>query len=48
MTRTAEEWGRVAVELHGWRWMPGQAAWGSGWVSLVEDGAHDSRSTGSG
>ena len=23
MTRTAEEWGRVAVELPGWRWMPG-------------------------
>lgn len=23
MTRTAEEWGRVAVGLPGWRWMPG-------------------------
>ena len=21
--RTAEEWGRVAVSLPGWRWMPG-------------------------
>lgn len=23
MRRTAEEWGRVAVSLPGWRWMPG-------------------------
>ena len=23
MSRTAEEWGRVAVSLPGWRWMPG-------------------------
>ena len=23
MERTAEEWGRVAVALPGWRWMPG-------------------------
>ena len=23
MERTAEEWGRVAVSLPGWRWMPG-------------------------
>jgi len=25
MERTAEEWGRVAVALPGWRWMPGMA-----------------------
>jgi hypothetical protein len=24
--RTAEEWGRVAVALPGWRWMPGMLA----------------------
>ena len=24
--RTAEEWGRLAVSLPGWRWMPGMAA----------------------
>jgi hypothetical protein len=24
--RTAEEWGRVAVSLPGWRWMPGMLA----------------------
>ena len=24
--RTAEEWGRVAVSLPGWRWMPGMRA----------------------
>ena len=23
MERTAEEWGRIAVSLPGWRWMPG-------------------------
>jgi hypothetical protein len=23
MSRTAEEWGRLAVSLPGWRWMPG-------------------------
>ena len=23
MSRTAEEWGRIAVSLPGWRWMPG-------------------------
>jgi hypothetical protein len=23
MSRTAEEWGRLAVSLLGWRWMPG-------------------------
>ena len=23
MSRTAEEWGRIAVSLSGWRWMPG-------------------------
>ena len=26
--RTAEEWGRVAVSLPGWRWMPGMRAMG--------------------
>lgn len=26
--RTAEEWGRVAVSLPGWRWMPGMLAHG--------------------
>jgi hypothetical protein len=26
VTRTAEEWGRVAVSLPGWRWMPGMLA----------------------
>lgn len=24
--RTAEEWGRIAVSLPGWRWMPGMLA----------------------
>ena len=23
MSRTAEDWGRIAVSLPGWRWMPG-------------------------
>lgn len=23
MSRTAEDWGRIAVNLPGWRWMPG-------------------------
>ena len=26
--RTAEEWGRLAVSLPGWRWMPGMAIGG--------------------
>ena len=26
MSRTAEEWGEVAVGLPGWRWMPGMLA----------------------
>jgi hypothetical protein len=28
--RTAEEWGRVAVSLPGWRWMPGMLQWRTG------------------
>ena len=28
MSRTAEEWGRIAVSLPGWRWMPGMLAAG--------------------
>ena len=27
MSRTAEEWGRLAVSLPGWRWMPGMLQW---------------------
>jgi hypothetical protein len=28
--RTAEDWGRVAVSLPGWRWMPGMLQWRTG------------------
>ena len=28
--RTAEEWGRLAVSLPGWRWMPGMLQWRTG------------------
>ena len=34
--RTAEEWGRLAVSLPGWRWMPGMR------VMHIEDGEADS------
>jgi hypothetical protein len=33
--RTAEEWGRLAVSLPGWRWMPGMR------VMHIEDGEAD-------
>ncbi len=28
--KTAEDWGRVAVSLPGWRWMPGMLQWRTG------------------
>jgi len=31
--RTAEDWGRVAVSLPGWRWMPGMR-----WPKVAESG----------
>jgi len=31
MSRTAEEWGRLAVSLPGWRWMPGMRAMHPDW-----------------
>ena len=34
MERTAEEWGRVAVALPGWRWMPGMRGLGFTHVRL--------------
>jgi len=47
MTRTAEEWGRVAVSLPGWRWMPGLRvrsgsvrSWGTA-VTVYPDGFVD-------
>ena len=46
--RTAEEWGRVAVGLPGWRWMPGMSIpendcnaaamiWGPGGATVYDD-----------
>ena len=46
--RTAEEWGRVAVALPGWRWMPGMSIpendcneaamiWGPGGATVYDD-----------
>ena len=42
MSRTAEEWGRVAVSLPGWRWMPGMRIGGevSGRHQRVSDHWH--------
>ena len=37
--RTAEEWGRVAVSLPGWRWMPGMLALRTTHPVVVERGA---------
>ena len=33
--RTAEEWGRIAVSLPGWRWMPGMLACHGSWSARV-------------
>ncbi len=46
--RTAEEWGRVAVSLPGWRWMPGMLQWRTGpWMgsrrSVDSDTGHEAR-----
>ena len=38
--RTAEEWGRVAVSLPGWRWMPGMVASIGAVASRVDEIAH--------
>jgi hypothetical protein len=38
MTRTAEDWGRLAVSLPGWRWMPGMLAKPLGYRALRVDG----------
>ena len=35
--RTAEEWGRIAVSLPGWRWMEGMLAPCGGYGRLDED-----------
>lgn len=48
MSRTAEEWGRAAVALPGWRWMPGMRdsecgnvymghCWCDGWTAWEAD-----------
>jgi hypothetical protein len=34
----AEDWGRVAVSLPGWRWMPGMVALGAGRIACMRDG----------
>ena len=39
--RTAEEWGRVAVSLPGWRWMPGMFVPSPGYGRLDDDDVSD-------
>ena len=39
--RTAEEWGRVAVSLPGWRWMPGMLVPHRGYGRLDDDDVSD-------
>jgi hypothetical protein len=46
--KTAEDWGRVAVSLPGWRWMPGMLQWRTGpWMgsrrSVDSDTGHEAR-----
>ena len=43
MSRTAEEWGRIAVSLPGWRWMPGMLdTEGDRWGGVtLHDGARE-------
>ena len=39
--KTAEEWGRVAVSLPGWRWMPGMFVPSPGYGRLDDDDVSD-------
>jgi len=39
--RTAEDWGRVAVSLPGWRWMPGMLVPHRGYGRLDDDDVSD-------
>ena len=41
MSRTAEEWGRLAVSLPGWRWMPGMLVPPPGYGRLDDDDVSD-------
>ena len=41
MERTAEEWGRIAVSLPGWRWMPGMFVPSPGYGRLDDDDVSD-------